>query len=305
MQDELIEILSVDLLEKNRSILDDLNRLAHTIKLEFGWHYLLDLSWILQQLGSVNGKRIMDAGAGVGIIQWYLAQQGAEVISVDRNSRAGLPLNFRVHIRVEGLRSEDLISPKPQITNILSYSPKKFITRLFSLGRDTVYLLRKPHSPGRVLIYNQDLANLVDIQDNSLDAVVAVSSLEHNTPEWLGTVIKELLRTLKPGGMLLATLNAARDKDWWHAPSSGWCYTEDSLRRLFGLSDEAPSNYNCYDQLFDDLQNCAELRDNLATFYFRSGDNGMPWGKWEPKYQPVGIRMIKILEHASFAGDGD
>ena len=37
----------------------------------------------------------------------------------------------------------------------------------------------------------------------------------------------------------------------------------------------------------------AELRDNLASFYFRSGDNGMPWGKWDPQYQPVGVCKVK------------
>ncbi len=31
---------------------------------------------------------MLDAGAGTGVLQWYLAQQGAAVISVDRMSRA-------------------------------------------------------------------------------------------------------------------------------------------------------------------------------------------------------------------------
>ena len=35
------------------------------------------------------------------------------------------------------------------------------------------------------------------------------------------------------------------------------------------------------------------VRDNLARFYFQSGDNGMPWGKWDPQYQSVGVRKIK------------
>ena len=28
---------------------------------------------------------------------------------------------------------------------------------------------------------------------------------------------------------------------------------------------------------------------DLADFYFRSGDNGMPWGNWDPQYMPVGV----------------
>jgi hypothetical protein len=97
------------------------------------------------------------------------------------------------------------------------------------------------------------------------------------------------MRVLKPGGLLLATLGAARDADWFHEPSRGWCYTEASLRSLFSLAEDIPANYSHYDELLRDLKNCSELRDNLADFYFRSGDNGMPWGKWDPRYQSVGV----------------
>ena len=132
-----------------------------------------------------------------------------------------------------------------------------------------------------------------DIPDNSLDAVVAVSALEHNTPEGLSEVVKELQRVLKPGGILLATLGAAKKDDWFHQASHGWCYTDTSLRKLFDLPASTPSNYAAYDQIMTDLKNCSELRDNLASFYYKSGDNGMPWGVWDPQYPPVGVRKVK------------
>jgi hypothetical protein len=53
------------------------------------------------------------------------------------------------------------------------------------------------------------------------------------------------------------------------------------------------SNYDEYDRLFSDLRACAELRDNLASFYFKSGSNGMPWGVWDPQYQSVGVLVTK------------
>ena len=105
-----IEILSVDLLEQNRPVVEELKRLARSLRLEFGWHYLLDLSWTVQNLGVIQGKRILDAGAGTGILQWYLAKMGAEVYSVDRLSRATLPPRFRRQFRVQGLRGTDLSS---------------------------------------------------------------------------------------------------------------------------------------------------------------------------------------------------
>ena len=146
---------------------------------------------------------------------------------------------------------------------------------------------------GRVILYNQDLKHLADIPDNSIDAVVAVSALEHNPPDELALVIAELLRVLKPAGILLATLGAAKDDDWYHVPSNGWCYSEITLRNVFQLSPDLTSNFAAYDVLFSELRSCRELRRNLAGFYFRSGNNGMPWGVWDPQYQPVGVCKVK------------
>ena len=146
---------------------------------------------------------------------------------------------------------------------------------------------------GMVFIYNQNLASMSDIPDDSVDAVVSISALEHNSPDGLRACVAELIRVLKPDGRLVATLHAAKEQDWFHAPSKGWCYTEATLRDIFDLSVDCPSNYDRYDELFEALRNCAELRDNLADSYFKSGNNGMPWGIWDPKYQPVGVVKVK------------
>ena len=296
---EIIEILSVALLEQERQHVADLKHLARSLKLEFGWHYLLDLTWILSQLEEIRGKRIMDAGAGVGVMQWYLAQQGAEVLSVDRESRAHLSDRFRRRYQVKGLRSEDLLPVDQGQAPLTARTTKSFKKKALSfvdIGLDIVARgFPKPadDKQGWVTIYNQDLKELVDIQDDTLDAVVAVSALEHNAPNDLSKVVAELMRVLKPGGLLLATLGAAKEQDWFHEPSQGWCYSEGSLRRAFGFPQEVPTNYGQFDELFEQLRNCDELRDNLARFYFRSGDNGMPWGIWDPQYQPVGVCTIK------------
>ena len=296
---EIIEILSVALLEQERQRVVELKQLANSLKLEFGWHYLLDLTWILSKLEQIHGMRVMDAGAGMGILQWYLAQQGAEVLSVDRESRARLPVRFRRRYHVDGLRPEDLapvemmdLSPAALTSN----SMKKIAIDLVDRSKNIVakqFSKQSLDQLGRVTIYNRDLKKLVDVQDGAFDAVVAVSALEHNSPEDLSIVVDELLRVLKPGGLLLATLAAAKEEDWFHEPSQGWCYSAESLRRAFGLSQEVSTNYAQFDELFEQLCNCAELRDNLARFYFRSGDNGMPWGVWDPQYQPVGVCKIK------------
>lgn len=294
---EVIEILPVSLLDENRLTVEALRQLANSLGLEFGWHYLLDLTWIIQRLGQVAGKFILDAGAGTGMLQWYLASIGAEVLSVDRGSRADLPVRFRKRFNVVGLRQEptpDLI-PLNQVLLANLNNPKKVLKQVTELASSEVSFRTgvSRQGSGRVIIYNQDLSDLSDVLDNTLDAVVSVSALEHNPPQNLQQVVAELMRVLKPDGMLLATMCAGRDQDWYHEASAGWCYTETSLQRAFDLPKDTPSNYARFDRLFDELKNCVELRDNLASFYSHSGDNGMPWGKWDPQYQPVGICKVK------------
>ncbi len=292
---EKIEILSVSLLNQHRPLVNELKTLAKKLGIEFGWHYLLDLTWILSQMRLVEGVRVMDAGAGVGVLQWYLAQQGVEVVSVDRLERAYLPLRFRLRYEIHGLREEDL-KPIYQANRYRNGNKQGLVKMVAGSAKDIVKTGFPKRYNGQVLIYNQDLHYMPDIPDGSLDYVVAVSALEHNTPDNLQLVVEELMRVLKPDGFLLATLGAARDKDWFHQPSKGWCYTETTLREVFNLSHQVPSNYDQYDELFSALQNCIELRCNLAAFYARSGDNGMPWGVWDPKYQPVGVCKVKRVE---------
>jgi SAM-dependent methyltransferase len=155
-----------------------------------------------------------------------------------------------------------------------------------------------PKAAGSIILYQHDLSVLPDVPPESIDVIVAVSSLEHNEPEALPAVIAGLMRVLKTDGLLVATLAAARDLDWYHQPSKGWCYTDASLRRLFGLKSETPSNYAQYDGLMADLRGCEELRRGLAPFHFLSGENGMPWGEWDPQYLPVGIVKVKEAEDA-------
>jgi len=293
--DERIELLSVSLLDSERETINELKKIAKQLKLEFGWHYLLDISWILGQIEKIADQVIIDAGAGTGVIQWFLADQGATVISIDRQSRKNLASKFRRRFSVEGMRINDLaseqLSPGWGAKSLKSAVSDWMDQVRVGLRRSSS---RQGNNQGKVIIYNQDLTDLQDIRDNSIDTIVAVSSLEHNSPEGLEAVVPELMRVLKPGGGLLATLGASRDADWFHEPSKGWCYSEQTLKRIFQLPDDAPSNYPNYDTLFEKLVNNQELKQDLASFYAKSGDNGMPWGKWNPEYQPVGVCKRKI-----------
>lgn len=301
---DALEILSVDLLDQHRPLVTELASLAEELGIGLGWHYLLDLSWIISRLQSPPAT-VLDAGAGAGILQWYLADRGWKVISVDRVSRGHLPGRFRSRYRVRGLRPKDLarlpsrrkararrlVGEVRRLQRLLTAVRHGYRPRLAARvrgGRRGV-----PAGSGEVLIYNQDLRSLADIADGSIDEIVSVSALEHNTPEGLEEVVTELLRVLRPGGRIIATLVASDRNDWYHEPARAWCYSESTMRRIFELAESVSSNYQEYDRLLESLRANTELRANLAAFYYRSGANGMPWGKWDPQYQTLGVCKVK------------
>jgi len=297
-----IEVLSVPLLNTHRALVEEMRRIGDELHIGLGWHYLLDLSWAAHTLQPSPGQYVMDAGAGAGIMQWWLAAQAVDVLSVDRGSRASLDLRFRDWCPVQGLCPGDL-GPlsRPELRDFLPPKLPWYWYRWPGKLRSALHMLMAkqsmpPSGRGTVTIYNQDLGNMSDIPDASVDAVVSISALEHNELDALRLVVKELMRVIKPGCKLVATMHAAKDCDWFHEPSKGWCYTDATLRDIFALPADCLSNYDQYDELLEMLRDCAELRDNLADFYFKSGNNGMPWGVWDPKYQPVGVVKAKRYE---------
>jgi SAM-dependent methyltransferase len=295
--DDRLEILSVSLLDDNRELVDELKQIAAQVRLEFGWHYLLDLVWVIKNLELDNLAKALDAGAGQGVLQWYLASKGIDVLSVDRGSRDFLPLHYRKFYPTAGLRASDLASPAKTLFRLGSREGN-FNQKLRGFARDLVYWLQgKSHQAGsgKVIFYHQDLRTLKNIANNTVDAVVAVSSLEHNQPDQLPVVVAELIRVLKPGGKLVATLSTTGDTDFYHEPSSGWTYSEASMRAHFGLDEDTVSNYDQYPVLFEELKNSSELKEGLAKFYFQRGEGGMPWGVWNPQYVPIGVCKVKPI----------
>ena len=279
-----LSLLSPDLLRHSPELVSSFRRLARATVVGLGWHYLLDLTWIARELGEPANLKVLDAGAGLGVLQWHLAEGGAQVLSVDRTDRSRLPATVRDQFRIRGLAPGDL-APR-----IAAWTSTKSILRGFA-GR--IAMRRRPPAKGSVTIHRGDLDRLDLIPDQSVDVVVSVSALEHNDPKNLPGLVGELLRVLKSGGRLLATLSAARGDDWLHVPSKGWCYSEATLRKAFQISPSTPSNWESFEFLFGELAGCEELRRGLSWRYRLSGRNGMPWGRWNPTYLPVGVLKVK------------
>ncbi len=294
MQDDRLELLSVELLKEHADVAAKVRALAGRLGIQLGWHYILDLVWIMCQLPAVRGRVVLDAGAGGGLLQWMLAELGASVLSVDRLDRSQPSPRLRRRYSIRGLCEGDL---RPYTIGEAwregpGWAGVRSVRALRRAARMVLSRLA-PTAGGEVILHRSGLDSMARIEDASIDLVVSVSALEHNQRAQIGPVVDELLRVLKPGGMILATVAAARDEDWFHEPSRGWCLTESSLRRAFRLDAESAGNFAEYDRLFSELRECSELREDLAPFYAQSGENGMPWGVWDPKYHPVGIAKIK------------
>jgi ubiquinone/menaquinone biosynthesis C-methylase UbiE len=289
--DDFIELLGPALLDSERDTADAVMRLSRSLRISLGWHYLLDVVWTNLEIERSRPSTVLDAGAGVGIMQWFLAERGVNVISIDRLDRSRLSVRYRTRYSVAGLQRDEL-APIGRSLLADARTGALFVDAARD-ARGVVDRMRGGNrSRGRVTLHHSGLGDLAAIADGSVDAVVSISSLEHNEPGDIPQIASELWRVLRPGGTLTATVGAAK-ADWFHEPSRGWCFSEATIRQLFGLAPSTPSNYDRFDEIMAAVRANEELRTNLARSYFRSGSNGMPWGKWDPTYLSVGIRRHK------------
>lgn len=271
--------------------------MSRSLALSSGWHYIMDWTWVISHIGNVTGKKIVDAGAGIGLLQWYLASKEADIISIDRSDRICLPFHLLPLFNVSGYRSNDEPLKLREILNI-GNGKARLASRVKSIVRGMVGSLHSSSSrekiTGSVKLYNQDLRHLLEIPDNSIDNVVSISALEHNENiQSIKQIIQELERILVPGGTMVITLPAAQKEDWFFSPAYSWCFCESTIRYLFDFTEDVPSNFHDYKILFEKLRNSDELKKNLSWRYFIQPNSGMPWGKWDPRYLPVGVVKTK------------
>lgn len=301
MSAQNIEIIGPDLLARRPDFVEEVYRMQTILGLSIGWHYVLDISWILDKLTNcdlTHRATVLDAGAGTGLLQFLLAERGYDVISVDfSNRRKPRILSHVYSIEDVGGRSfsEDYVGyldeRRRERSSLLHVAASKFRRPPQSLCKLIHMWLRKiagNRRPGHITFYRADIREM-PFPDNHVDAVVSMSAIEHMERTSIYRVPLEFERVIKPGGTIICTTSAARDKDWFHEPSRGWCFSEQTLRTMFDIDKDITSNWNQYARILDRIRHCSELQNRLSPLYRRSGNNGMPWGIWDPKYLPVGI----------------
>jgi SAM-dependent methyltransferase/glycosyltransferase involved in cell wall biosynthesis len=288
-----IELLSMELLRRHRDTVDFIYSEKIGKGKSLGWHYLLDLTWIVEQIKDLpSGATILDAGAGLGLLQFLLLAMGHRVISVDfspRKSPSNVPTIKIGHGNGNGFEHHYIDHLKKNFAQSHSDADQPVILQSRSEFEKLLAMEKAP-----LILYQADLLDMSLLSDASVDAVVSVSAIEHIDLDQVGAAVKECSRVLKPEGCMYATTSASSDGTWYHEASQGWCYDENKLREIFRLAPSVDSNFNDYAGIFDEMVRPGnELHVQLASFYMSSGNNGMPWGIWKPEYLPVAVRKKK------------
>ena len=126
-----ITLLDTDLLQ-NEKLFREVIYWKNFFRAQLGWHYVLDLIWKLEKIDLLElpkGSRIIDAGAGYGLMQYILAGRGFNVISIDFAPRK-------------------ITWPKSWIFQMKMMNDEKFDDEYISFLKDKSTLceaLKKPH----------------------------------------------------------------------------------------------------------------------------------------------------------------
>ena len=279
--------------------------LKMTNRTNIGWHYVVDLAWIYSNVKNwPKNYRVLDAGGGHGPVQFLMAELGFDVVNIDLlMAKPKYEYMKRYKTSLHKLDSHEETLYTQHLYGVRKY--RALARSLYSavnesiLFRDLLSMLYNSKHNRWQSNYNKDmkigkiswamgnLCAMPEIDDSSFDAVVSLSSLEHIPLKNLDLAVKEIGRILKPDAKYAITTSATHKKEsWFHEPSKGLCFSGNDLEKIFNA--QSRNELSAEEVLFR-YKNCKYLENNLAKFYSRSAENGMPWGKWEPKYLPVGI----------------
>jgi ubiquinone/menaquinone biosynthesis C-methylase UbiE len=287
----------------------DVLGLSSRLAVPLGWHYLLDLIWVLRELEE-SGPRaeqppytILEVGAGTGLLQFLLADRGYDVISADMRNRDFGPrfracYEFSVIAEAREIQHPYLAhlgdaprsphqgtSLRQAIRNLLHPRPTQREDEAVRQPPDDVGQAERP----RIQLFRCNAEAMTALEDDCIDATLSISALEHNEPKSITTVQKEIERVTRPGGFCLHTTSAIKKGHSFHAPSHSHLMDDAELARIYGL-DTYESNWSDWDMLEREFRKPGRLARWLSHTYFQSGRNGMPWGEWRPEYLPVGLR---------------
>jgi len=193
-------------------------------EIEAGKH--IEYPWAIAHGNFKPGMRVLDAGCGRGIFQYYLAKLGYKVSGCDIDGFRSRRL-LKLHRFAHSLG----VAPEPDLPSRLRRNGRFF-------GVDVDYHIE----PMQHLTW----------PDATFDRVCSISVLEHIQPQSeQKKAVQELVRVLKPGGLLILTL------DYSQVPGSSKldAFSPADVERVIGWSGlkpiekpvyEAPGGWDAY-----------------------------------------------------------
>ena len=314
---DLIELLDIDLLE-DKELLMEIDHWLEVFNWPNGWHYDLDIIWIVRQLEKNNilpGSTILDAGAGYGMTQFLLAARGYNIISLDFTKR-DLPKKARGIFNIEIIEN-DMGSYKSEYLEYMTYgkSTNEFIHLLNSVPKAILHPVKamnslnkklksfieyhnekkKNHEKFGKIQFLRGTFNKIPLNSNAVDALISISAFEHNKYDNMQDSIEEFNRVIKDDCLMFITTSAARDKDWFQEASKGWNFTKETLSSWFKISNEN-IDFN-YDVKCREISNSKKLSNRLDFYYKNKNNSIIPNGDLKNiEYIPVGIIKRKYYE---------
>lgn len=316
MHDCKVTILSPEYLS-NVNLLKEISYWLHIAKRPQGWHYDMDEVWQLQYLEKASipkGSTILDAGAGLGVMQYVLAARGYNVVSLDFCKRE-IPNEVRGIFELS-LEKQNTLDYKHDYQKFIIHSPKSlnsteqlsifkkiqkphFLPRLlykvrreafarFCRGVETF----KDKTPYGKITFVRAAFHEIPFEDNAFDAIVSVSALEHADIKLLDKNVSEMIRVAKPNAPILISTSAIDKKsDFFDEKTQGWCFSAGTVSRF---ADNAYDEYKKYKEKEQMILQSDVWRSRIDPYYFT--DPGSPFyqkGAKHLPYLPIGLSFKK------------
>jgi ubiquinone/menaquinone biosynthesis C-methylase UbiE len=317
-----IQFLNADLLNDQPKV-KEIDHWLKVMNRPQGWHYDLDIIWILQELekaGIKKGATILDAGAGMGVTQYVLAAKGYNVISLDFSHRTIPDLTKGIFdMQVESVQDLNYkhdymgfvdygtgTTEAPEQRDSLAVRGMKMINRgpvylwglvknYFRMKRNKDYNIRErsnDHKDFGTIRLIRAAFHEIPLADMSVDALVSVSAIEHADKALMSQNIQEMKRVVKEGGLALITTSASDQRqDVFHEKTRGWCFSEESLKEM-GLIT-GPIEFN-YEEAEKNILNSHNWFSRIDPYYYNDPESEFFRKKIRQlPYLPVGIKIIK------------
>ena len=295
MNNSTVTLLTPEYLS-NTQILKEISCWLHITQRPQGWHYDMDEVWQLENRERANipkGGTILDAGAGLGAMQYVLAARGYNVVSLDfckreKPKEAKGIFDLRIENQ-EGLQyqhayqkfivhSASSVRPKERPSFFKKLKTPHLSLRLFYKMRRKLFarlyrakeMLRKNGSYGTITFVRAAFHE-IPFEDNSFDAVISVSALEHADINLLDKNVNEMMRVAKPKAPVLISTSAIdQEADRFDEKTQGWCFSANTMTRF---AKNAREEYEKYKDVERKILQSEIWRSRIDPYYFTDPDS--------------------------------